>query len=106
MQIPSGTLLKATAITKHFAGVLALKGVSFELLHGEVHALIGENGAGKSTFTKIITGVVEANSGDLEISGQIVRNNNPLLARSLGVSAIYQQPAVQRQLAVERQLAV
>ena len=106
MQIPSGTLLKATAITKHFAGVLALNGISFELSRGEVHALIGENGAGKSTFTKVVTGVVEADSGELEIAGQIVRNNNPRLARSLGVSAIYQQPALFSHLSVAENIAM
>jgi ABC-type sugar transport system ATPase subunit len=106
MPIPSGTLLKATSITKHFAGVLALKGISFELSRGEVHALIGENGAGKSTFTKIVTGVVEADSGELEIAGQIVRNNNPLQARSLGISAIYQQPALFSHMSVAENIAM
>lgn len=62
------TLLKANSITKSFAGVRALKGISFHLEKGEVHALVGENGAGKSTFTKIVMGAMAADSGQLEIS--------------------------------------
>src|SRR5215471_15082839 len=106
MQTSSGTLLKATSITKHFAGVIALKGISFELARGEVHALIGENGAGKSTFTKIVTGVIAADSGELEVAGQIVSSNNPNLARSLGVSVIYQQPALFSHLTVAENIAM
>lgn len=106
MQTSSGTLLKATSIAKHFAGVVALRGISFELARGEVHALIGENGAGKSTFTKIVTGVVAADSGELEIAGRIVRYNNPNLSRSLGVSVIYQQPALFSHLTVAENIAI
>jgi ABC-type sugar transport system ATPase subunit len=106
MQISSGTLLRASSITKHFAGVFALKGISFELKREEVHALIGENGAGKSTFTKIVTGVLAPDSGELEIAGQIVREYDPNLARSLGVSVIYQQPALFAHLTVAENIAI
>jgi ABC-type sugar transport system ATPase subunit len=106
MQTPSGTLLKASSIAKHFAGVFALKGISFELKQGEVHALIGENGAGKSTFTKIVTGVLTPDSGELEIAGQIVRDYDPNLARALGVSVIYQQPALFPHLSVAENIAI
>jgi ABC-type sugar transport system ATPase subunit len=106
MQTPSGTLLKASSIAKHFAGVFALKGISFELKQGEVHALIGENGAGKSTFTKIVTGVLTPDSGELEIAGQIVRDYDPNLARARGVSVIYQQPALFPHLSVAENIAI
>src|SRR5574341_80404 len=99
-------LLKADSITKSFAGVQALKGVSFDLRPGEVHALVGENGAGKSTLIKIITGAHRADSGQLEINGQIIAHNSPATAKHLGVAAIYQQPALFPDLSVAENLAL
>ncbi len=98
-------LLEADSITKSFAGVRALKNVSFELLAGEVHALIGENGAGKSTLIKIITGAIQADSGSLEVRGRTIENNHPSLSRSLGIAAIYQQPALFPHLTVAENMA-
>ncbi len=98
-------LLKAENIQKSYAGVRALKSASFELRGGEVHALIGENGAGKSTFIKILTGAVEADSGLLEIVGREVIENSPTLAKMLGVAAIYQQPALFPELSVAENIA-
>src|SRR5690349_19230942 len=76
VHLPSPILL-AQSISKSFEGVRALKGVSFELLPGEVHALIGENGAGKSTLIKIMTGAVAADSGTLSVAGRAVAHNTP-----------------------------
>ncbi|MCD9185319.1 MAG: sugar ABC transporter ATP-binding protein [Pyrinomonadaceae bacterium] len=98
-------LLKAENVTKSYAGVQALKSASFELTGGEVHALIGENGAGKSTFIKILTGAVEADSGKLEIGENVVKENSPTIAKSLGVAAIYQQPALFPELSVAENIA-
>jgi rhamnose transport system ATP-binding protein len=102
----SSPILVAQAITKSFEGVRALKGVAFELLGGEVHALIGENGAGKSTLIKIMTGAVSADSGTLSIGGHVVVQNNPSIARSLGVAAIYQQPSLFPHLTVAENIAL
>lgn len=99
-------LLVADSIRKSFAGVQALKGVSFELRAGEVHALVGENGAGKSTLIKIITGAHQADSGTLEMNGEPIVNNSPALAKSLGIAAIYQQPALFPDLSVAENLAL
>jgi rhamnose transport system ATP-binding protein len=98
-------LLQANSITKNYAGVKALSGASFELRAGEVHALIGENGAGKSTLIKIITGAVQADAGTLEINGQRVEQNTTTLAKTLGVAAIYQQPALFAELTVAENIA-
>jgi rhamnose transport system ATP-binding protein len=98
-------LLKATDITKSFAGVRALKQVSFDLLPGEVHALIGENGAGKSTLIKIITGALTPDSGTLTVNGDPVHHHDPAHARSLGLAAVYQQPALCPDLTVAENLA-
>lgn len=99
-------LLKASNLTKSYAGVQALKHASFELRAGEVHALIGENGAGKSTFIKIITGAVEADSGEIKLDGQTIQDNSPQLAKSLGIAAIYQQPALFPELTVAENIAL
>lgn len=104
--MPETALLTATNITKSYAGVQALKGASFELCAGEVHALIGENGAGKSTLVKIITGAVEADGGELTIGGERVAENSPLLAKTRGVAAIYQQPALFAELTVAENIAL
>lgn len=99
-------LLQAKSINKTFAGVQALKGVSFELLEGEVHGLIGENGAGKSTLIKIMTGAERADSGTLFVRGQLISNNDPGIARSLGIAAIYQQPSLFPHLSVAENIAL
>src|SRR5438270_9424117 len=99
-------LLRATDITKSYAGVQALKGASLELRAGEVHALVGENGAGKSTLIKIITGAVVPEGGEIRLNGQPITNNSPRLAKELGIAAIYQQPALFPELTVAENIAI
>ena len=99
-------LVDASAITKAFAGVQALRRVSFDLRAGEVHALVGENGAGKSTLIKIMTGAVPADSGTLVVGGRRVAHMTPALAHSLGIAAIYQQPALFPDLTVAENVAL
>ncbi|MFL6215044.1 MAG: ATP-binding cassette domain-containing protein, partial [Blastocatellia bacterium] len=99
-------LLCATNITKSYAGVRALKQVSLELRAGEVHALIGENGAGKSTLIKVITGAVSADGGEIVFDGQTLADHSPHRARSLGIFAIYQQPALFAELSVAENIAL
>ena len=84
-------LLNLVNISKTFPGVEALKGVNFDLLEGEVHALVGENGAGKSTLIKIISGVQTNDSGDIYIGGKKVVIQNPYHAREQNIRAIYQE---------------
>ena len=83
-------ILELKGITKVFPGVKALDNVHFQLLPGEVHALMGENGAGKSTFIKIITGVHLQDEGEVFLNGQKVVMHNPRDAQKLGIAAIYQ----------------
>jgi rhamnose transport system ATP-binding protein len=99
-------LLSATGISKHYAGVHALKDVAFELLPGEVHALVGENGAGKSTLIKVITGAVTPDYGRLVVDGETVSKNSPAIARSLGIAAVYQQPALFPDLTVTENIGI
>jgi rhamnose transport system ATP-binding protein len=83
-------ILELRTVSKTFPGVKALDNVHFELKGGEIHALMGENGAGKSTFIKIITGVYQPDSGEVFISGKPVAVRSPLDAQALGIAAIYQ----------------
>ncbi|HUG52706.1 MAG TPA: sugar ABC transporter ATP-binding protein [Vicinamibacteria bacterium] len=102
----AGALLQAVGVSKAYAGVHALRGASFELRGGEVHALVGENGAGKSTLVKVITGAIQADGGELIVEGAPVGHNSPRRARSLGIAAIYQQPALFPELTVAENIAV
>jgi rhamnose transport system ATP-binding protein len=83
-------ILELRNIVKTFPGVKALDGVHFELRPGEIHALMGENGAGKSTFIKIITGVYKPDGGDFLVDGKPANVTGPLDAQVLGIAAIYQ----------------
>jgi ABC-type sugar transport system ATPase subunit len=103
---PKQSLLRASGVTRAFGAVQALREINFELARGEVHALLGENGAGKSTFTKIVTGVLTPDSGELWIEGNRIEQFTPDHARSLGVAAIYQQPLLFPHLTVAENIAV
>jgi ribose transport system ATP-binding protein len=85
-------LVKVEHINKSFAGVSALTDVHFDLLPGEVHALLGENGAGKSTLVKIISGVYSRDSGNLTINGNKIPGDlTPHSAQTLGIGIIHQE---------------
>ena len=99
-------ILRVSNITKSYAGIQALRDTALELRAGEVHALVGENGAGKSTLIKIITGAVEADGGEIEFNGQVIRHNSPRVAKDLGIAAIYQQPALFPELTVAENIAI
>ncbi len=99
-------LLRTENVSKSYDGVHALRNVGFELRVGEIHALVGENGAGKSTLIKIITGAVTPDTGKIELDGKAVTNNSPRLAKSLGIAAIYQQPALFPELTVAENIAL
>lgn len=83
-------VLELKGITKIFPGVKALDRVSFQLKPGEIHALMGENGAGKSTFIKVITGVHKAEEGEMYLDGKKVDFKGPKDAQKAGIAAIYQ----------------
>jgi ABC-type sugar transport system ATPase subunit len=84
-------MLRATGLRKSFGGVKVLHGVDLHLMAGEVHALLGENGAGKSTVINILSGRIAYDSGQVEFDGRIVKFNSPLAAKRSGVSIIAQE---------------
>ena len=83
-------ILELQNISKIFPGVRALNKVSFDLREGEVHAILGENGAGKSTFIKIITGVHHPEAGSIRLYDDEVTFSSPREAQQRGIAAIYQ----------------
>jgi len=93
-------------ISKHFAGVAALKDVSFDVLPGEVHALLGENGAGKSTLMNIASGAAMPDDGAIEIGGETVDKLTPALAQERGVAIVHQHPALLPDMTVAENIQV
>lgn len=92
---PSGVeeVLRATGLAKSYGGHLVLKHVNFSIAAGEIVAVIGENGAGKSTFAKIVAGVVHPESGELQLRGKPVDFQSPRDALRAGISYIPQELA-------------
>lgn len=84
-------ILKVEGISKHFSGTQALKDVSFELLPGEVHALMGENGAGKSTLGKIIAAIYPQDEGKIYFKGKEVNFVNTRQSRDAGIAIVLQE---------------
>ena len=78
-------------VSKVFPGVKALDDVQLELYPGQVTALVGENGAGKSTMVKTMTGIYQPEAGEIWFDGEIVSFPNPEVARQMGITAIHQE---------------
>ena len=89
---PDLPLIAARDISKSFAGIEVLRDVDLDLGRGEIHALLGENGAGKSTFAKILAGVHRPTRGTLSLNGAPVDIPNPIAAQRLGITLIHQEP--------------
>lgn len=94
------TFIEARGITKSFPGVRALKGVDLDVRPGEIVALVGENGAGKSTFMKILSGAQAPDGGEIRIDGVPVVFAGPRDAQTCGVSTIYQELMIVPELTV------
>ena len=86
------SLIEARGISKQFGGVEVLRDIDLDLRTGEIHALLGENGAGKSTFAKIVSGVHRPTRGKLKLNGQSVDVSSPIAAQKLGIALIHQEP--------------
>src|ERR1700727_1108342 len=84
-------LLIMRAISKAFGGIPALSAASLEVAAGEVHALIGQNGAGKSTMIKILTGYVARDAGEITFDDRAFEASSPQDAQAKGISTIYQE---------------
>ncbi len=96
--------LNAVSITKRYGGITALADGHFHARAGEVHALLGENGAGKSTFIQILAGAVRSDSGSLTIDGVPYRARSTREGRAAGVAAVFQELSLVPDLTVEQNI--
>ena len=102
----SDYILELVGITKIFPGVKALDRVHFQLREGEIHALMGENGAGKSTFIKVITGVHQPEEGEIFLNGEKVVFKTPKDAQNHSIAAIYQHGTTYPYLSVTENIFI
>ncbi len=100
----SDLLLDASGVTKRYGAVVALRNASIGVRRGEVHALLGANGAGKSTFVKILTGAVHPDAGTFLVNGEARDIHSPAAARRSGLVSVYQEPALVPDLDIEQNL--
>lgn len=99
-------LVDMSGIEKHFPGVHALKSVQFDLVPGEVHALMGENGAGKSTLMKILSGIYQRDGGTLQIEGRDANPTTPREAQALGIGIIHQELSLMNDLTMAQNIFI
>ncbi len=99
-------LLKMEGIEKIFPGVHALNNCRFELKRGEVHALVGENGAGKSTMMKVLTGIYKRDGGTIEYKGREISLSSPEEAQAIGIGIIHQELNLMPHLSVAENIFI
>jgi len=95
-------LLEMRDIQKCFGNVIALSGVSFDIRAGECHCLLGDNGAGKSTFIKTMSGVHPPSAGEILVSGQVAKFTSPRDAMTAGIATVFQDLAMIPLMSVTR----
>ncbi|MCH2251007.1 ATP-binding cassette domain-containing protein [Cognatishimia activa] len=95
-------IIEMTNIEKHFGSVIALAGVSVNVFPGECHCLLGDNGAGKSTFIKTMSGVHQPTKGEITFEGAPMHFNDPRDAISAGIATVHQHLAMIPLMSVSR----
>jgi ABC-type sugar transport system ATPase subunit len=100
LSLHTGNVLEALKVSKRYPGVLALDNVEFDLKLGEVQALVGQNGAGKSTFIEIIAGSIRPDSGRIVVGGREVTHLDPALSIELGIQTVHQENQLVEELSV------
>ena len=96
----STPILQARNLTKRYGRVTAMENCNFELMPGEILAVIGDNGAGKSTLIKALSGAITPDSGTIELNGKEVFFTSPLNARDYGIETVYQNLAMSPALSI------
>lgn len=100
------TILSAEGIAKNYGSVVALRSVDLDVAPGEIHALLGANGAGKSTFVKILAGVFSQDVGTVEVKGAPEDFRDPSNATEAGISTVFQDPALIPDLSLFQNLTI
>ncbi|MCI4663549.1 MAG: ATP-binding cassette domain-containing protein [Neomegalonema sp.] len=98
----SDPIIHMERIEKHFGNIIALAGVSFDVIAGECHCLLGDNGAGKSTFIKTMSGVLKPTKGDIMVDGRKVTFDSPRDAMEAGIATVFQDLAMIPLMSVTR----
>lgn len=93
-------ILKARNLSKRYGRVTALDNCDFDLMPGEILAVIGDNGAGKSSLIKAISGAITPDAGDIYLEGEKVSFNSPIAARNAGIETVYQTLAMSPALSI------
>ena len=97
-------VLEARGLVKRYGHVVALDGTDFEVGPGEIMGIIGDNGAGKSSLIKALSGAMVPSEGEIRLDGRVVRMRTPLDARRLGIETVYQDLAVAPALTIAENL--
>jgi ribose transport system ATP-binding protein len=98
--------LRLEGVTKRYGGVTALAGVNFECSLGSIHAVVGENGAGKSSLMKVVAGVIRPDEGRIYVDGTLVRFTSPSDATRYGISCIFQELSLLPDLSVSDNISI
>jgi ABC-type sugar transport system ATPase subunit len=104
--VSASPALEVRNLTKQFPGVLALDGVAFVLGRGEIHALVGQNGAGKSTMINVLSGMLAPDAGEIRLAGQPVSIDSTRKAIELGIATVYQELSLLPNLTVAQNIAL
>jgi ribose transport system ATP-binding protein len=99
-------IFRMSGVSKRYGGVHALEDAQIEFHRGRIHAVLGENGAGKSTLIKIMAGVVQPDSGTMELEGQPVTFRNPAAATAAGIACIFQELSLLPHLTVADNISI
>ena len=98
--------LELKSLRKRFPGVVALDDASLTVGRGEIHAVIGQNGAGKSTMINVVSGMLQPDSGEIRLAGQAVTIDSPRKALRLGVATVYQELSLLPNLTIAQNIAL
>lgn len=97
-------ILKVRSVSKSYGKVVALENVDFDIYPGEVVGLVGDNGAGKSTFIKVLSGALQPDTGTMELDGTPVAFHSPHDSREVGIETVYQDLALAPHLNIEENI--